>query len=240
MTNAVATQADNLNPFEAYGQAVSSRTIVGELLKFSKGEYTFGQNDTEVDEGTKLVANMDELMVGWVKWEDGKPVEHLMGRVIDGFKPERRSALGDNDQDEWETDDNSRPRDPWQLTNYLLLKDPDGDQLYTFATSSRGGLNAIGELCKTFGRQMRQRPTQFPVIELNVDSYRHSNKAYGKIFVPKFDVAGWAEKAEFAEALEAADQEAAAEDKARKERDDMDEVPARSKPREKAGAETRF
>lgn len=228
---AVATTGGNA--FEQYGNAVSQRTIVGELLKFSKGEYTFGQNDQEVEEGTTLIANMDELMVGWVKWEDGKPAEHLMGRISEGYVPQKRRELGDTDENEWETDDQGRPRDPWQLTNYLLLKDPDGDQIYTFATSSRGGLNAIGELCKVYGRQMRQHPDDFPIIALNVDSYRHSNKAYGKIFTPKLDVTGWAPKAEFAEALEAADQEAA---------DQQPEAPVESggRSRKATTAETRF
>ena len=193
--NAIATQADNLNPFETYGQAVSQRTIIGDILKFSKGEWLAGKDDEEVEEGTEFVALMDEMMVGWVKWEGGKPSEHIMGRVIDGYKPPRRSDLGDNDKADWEADDRGDPRDPWQFTNYLILKAADSDKLFTFATSSRGGINALGALCKDFGKAMRAKPNDFPIVAIGSDSYRHPNKAYGKIHTPSFTITGWTPKA---------------------------------------------
>ncbi|HEX2554221.1 MAG TPA: hypothetical protein VHL98_10995 [Microvirga sp.] len=233
------------NAFEAYAESTSRNRIVGDLLKFSKGEYTAGQNGDEVEEGTQLVANMDELMIGWVKWEDSKPVDMIMGRVAEGYVPPKRAELGDTDEDEWEVDQ-GQPRDPWQLTNYLILKATDSDDLFTFATSSKGGLNAIGKLAGIFGKHMRQRPDQFPVIALNVDSYKHPNKAYGKIFTPKFDVVGWVGKEAFVEALAAADE---ASGEGGGEADEGPEIPfedpkpatSRASGRSKAAAaETRF
>lgn len=208
------------NFFEAYADAADQNRIVGDLLKFSKGEYLAGQNGDEIAEGTELVANMGELMVGWVRWEGGKPTDMQMGRVAEGFDPPRRADLGDTDEDEWERDEQTgQPRDPWQKTNYLILKEPDGDKLYTFATSSKGGLGAVAALCKAYGKQMRQRPDDYPVVALNVDSYRHPNKAYGKIFTPKLDVVGWTDKASIEDAL-------AAENAAQAERREAgDDVP---------------
>lgn len=206
------------NFFEAYAEAADTNRIVGDLLKFSKGEYLAGQNGDEVAEGTELVANMGELMVGWVRWEGGKPTDMQMGRVIEGYSPAGRRDLGDLDESEWERDEGTgQPRDPWQRTNYLILKEVEGDKLYTFATSSKGGLGAIAQLCKAYGKAMRQRPSEYPVVALNVDSYRHPNKAYGKIFTPKLDVVGWSDKGAFEEALaaeaaEAADREAGQDD----------------------------
>jgi len=193
------------NYFQDYGDQVSQKSIVGKLLKFSKGDYLVGENNDEVEEGTQYVANMDELMVGWIKWADSKPEEQIMGRVSEGYQPPKRGSLGDEDKSRWETDEQGRERDPWQFSNYLILKTPgenDVDNLFTFTTSSRGGLNAIGELCKTYGKAMRQRPDEFPIIALKVGSYQHSNKAYGRIKFPIFEVVGWAAKAEFAEALD--------------------------------------
>lgn len=187
------------NVFEAYGQAASQKSIVGDILKFTKfGEYVAGQEEAELPEGRQLVANMDELLIGWVRWSDNKPTDQIMGRIVDGFVPARRHELGDTDESMWETDDDGRPRDPWQKTNYLVLKAAGEEQLYTFATSSKSGLNAIGELCKVYGKQLRQRPDEFPVVALNAGSYIHPK--YKKIFVPKLDVVGWAPKSEFAEA----------------------------------------
>lgn len=188
------------NYFETYGaQMGGGSAITGQLLKFSKGDWLCGQEDDELDEGTKLAANMDSLMVGWVKWDDNKPVEQLMGLLIDGFQPKRRAELGDTDEDSWEVGSDGKARDPWQFTNYLVMKTPgkratDVDELYTFATSSRGGLNAIGALCKTFGKEMRVKPDQYPIVELNVDSYMHPNKEFGRIKIPVLSVAGWEAK----------------------------------------------
>lgn len=202
-----ALAAPEKNAFEQYGEEMQSNRIVGDLLKFSKGEYLAGQNGDEVEEGTELVANMHELMVGWVRWEDNKPTDMRMGRIAEGFKPVARRELGDTDESEWEIDESSgKPRDPWQPTNYLILKDAESDKLYTFATSSKGGLGAIANLCREYGKAMRQKPDQLPVIALGTDSYRHPNKAYGKIFTPKLEIVGWAPRDAFDEAL-AADRE---------------------------------
>lgn len=194
-STALSTGSDNA--YLAYGQAQTQRTIVGDLLKFSKGEYLVGQNDEEMAEGTRLVANMEELLIGWIKWEDGKPSEQEMGRIVDGYTPPRRKDLGDTDETDWEVDTNGAPRDPWNFTNYLVMKEESGDKLFTFTTSSRGGLNAIGELCKVYGKEMRQRPNDYPIVALKVSSYRHSKKEYGKIFVPVLEVVGWAPKGDF-------------------------------------------
>ena len=43
----------------------------------------------------------------------------------------------------------------------------------------------------------------FAMIALAVDSYRHPNKAYGKIFTPKFDVVAWVDKGTVEEAVSA-------------------------------------
>lgn len=192
------------NYFQSYGDQVSQKSIVGKLLKFSKGDFLVGESNDEVEEGTQYVANMDELMVGWIRWEDSKPTDQIMGRVSEGYQAPKRNSLGDDDKSKWEVDEQGRERDPWQFSNYLILKTPGesgDDALFTFTTSSRGGLNAIGELCKAYGKAMRQKPDEFPVISLGVGSYQHSNKAYGRIKFPVFEVTGWVAKAEFAEAL---------------------------------------
>ena len=207
--NEVANRNENLptngggaaDYFSQYGEQAAMRTIVGKLLKFSKGDYMAGENNEDIAEGTELAANMDSLAVGWIKWQDNKPAEQMMGLVCEGYQPPKRKDLDDNDETTWELDENNQPRDPWQFTNQIVLKepgDPEG-QLYTFSTSSRGGINAMGELCKTFGKHSRQAPDDMPVVALSVGSYMHSNKAYGKIKFPILPVKGWVSKYEFAD-----------------------------------------
>lgn len=199
MTTALATGNDN--PFAAYARAANQRTIVGDILKFSKGEWTAGQNEEEIDEGSRFVAVMDELMIGWIKWDGGRPAEHQMGKLVEGFRPAKRSDLGDTDESHWEYDTSGKKRDPWQLTNYLILKDQDSERLFTFAPSSRGGLSAVGQLCEVYGKAIRAKPDQFPVIEIGTSSYKH--ESYGKIKVPTLTVVGWAPKAAAMAALDA-------------------------------------
>lgn len=188
------------NYFEAYGAQASQNTLVGQLLKFSKGDWLAGQGNTELKPGTKLVALMDQLQIGWVKWEDNKPTEQLMGLVIEGYKPMHRKDLGDLDESLWEVDMQGKPRDPWQRTNYLVLRDvgvedvTDEDRMYTFTTSSKGGIGAVVKLCNSYGKAMRQHPDEYPVVELKVDSYAHPIKEYGRIKTPVLELVGWEAK----------------------------------------------
>jgi hypothetical protein len=189
------------NAFLSYAKAVNQRTIVGDILRFSKGDWTAGQNEEEIDEGTRFVAVMDQLMIGWQKWEGGKPTEQEAGLIVEGYRPPSRKDLGDSDETLWERDDRGDRRDPWQKTNWLILKEADGDRVFTFAPSSRGGLSAIGQLCEQYGKMIRQKPEQFPIVAIETSSYRHDT--YGKIKVPVLKVVGWADKAGTLAALEA-------------------------------------
>ena len=219
-----AVAVPSANAFASYGEQISQqRSIVGRLLKFSKGDFLAGEDNQEIRKGTQFVANMDQLLVGWIKWENMRPVEQEMGRLSEGYQPPKRGELGDNDRSQWETDQNGDERDPWQFSNYLLLKTPGEsgeDNLFTFTTSSKGGLGAIGELCKAYSKAMLQRPDQYPVIALMGSSYPHRNKSLGRIKISVFEIVGWAPKAEFEDAEKAA--------------------PAEAEPKAKAAAPTRF
>jgi hypothetical protein len=170
-TTPPSTAADQADLFEGYGNAATARSITGTLLRFSKGDFLAGQDGADIPVGSRFVAIMDSLTVGWVRWEDNATTEQRMGLVAEGFQPERRSDLGDHDKDRWEVDNNEgQPRDPWQFTNYLILQAAKDGEIYTFTTASKGGLGAVGELAKAYGKTMRQKPDQYPVIELYVGS----------------------------------------------------------------------
>jgi hypothetical protein len=210
--NNTSVSAPAANPFTTYGEQASQKSIVGKLLKFSKGDFLAGQDEDEVAAGTEFVANMDELLAGWIRWEDNRPTDQIMGKVSEGYQPPRRSELGDTDKAQWEVDAQGKERDPWQFSNYLLLKGTgEDDELYTFTASSKGGLNSLGDLCKAYGKALAQRPDEYPVISIGVNSYNHPNKEYGRIKVPTFAIVGWAPKNVFADDAVAADAPVAAE-----------------------------
>jgi len=190
MSNEVAKQEQSRNYFEQYGDSVTPTVIVGKLLKMTKfGEWKAGQEEEDIAIGTRLLVNMNTLKIGWQKWVDNKPSEQKMGYLIDGFTPAKRDELGDDDEAMWDVMPDGQPRDPWQFTNVLIMLDPETDELFTFATGSKGGWGAIGELAKAYGKRVRMAPDEHPLIELQVRSYTHAT--YGEIRAPKFMIVGW-------------------------------------------------
>lgn len=190
MSTAVARQEDVADYYAAYGEQASASNLP--FLKFQKGEWTVGQNDDEVPTGTRFVADMGTLKAGWVRWWNGKPTESEMVSIALGHTPPKRHELPDNDPDQWERDQNG-PRDPWQFTNTLELVNPaDPDDRVMLSVSSRGGINAVGALCKAYGSHIRHAPDELPVIALESDSYKHTQ--YGKVYVPLLRVTAWVDR----------------------------------------------
>jgi hypothetical protein len=201
--------------FEQYGEEINPRNIVGQLLRFNKGDWVTGQDSEELPQGKRMIVNMDQLLLGWLRWEEQKPADMRMGLLVEGFKPPSRHSLGygynrDQPEDqspdttEWELDNTGQPRDPWQFTYYLVMRDPDmedeGEGIYTFTTSSTGGKSAIGDLCKLYGRKRREGyKDHYPVVALKVGKYKHSTSQFGWIKVPVLPVVGWASKNVFGE-----------------------------------------
>lgn len=204
-TNTAVAMQGGYDPFAAYGQEAASGS--GNFLKFSKGEWLLGQNDDEIALGRRLAANMGELSIGWIRWSDGKPAERRMGLLAQGYKPESRDALGYTDQTAWEVDDQGKAKDPWNFTNELPLADPDTGEQMTFSASSKGGIGAIGNLCKAYGKEYRAQGGKVPVLELGRDSYKHPT--YGKTYVPVLTISEWVEDSSLAAAPASEEQEEA-------------------------------
>ena len=188
MANEITRPGGSKNIFQQYGEAMSRSAIIGKILKLSKhGTYVAGQDQEEIANGTQMVVDLTKLRTGYIKWVDSKPVERKLG-VIGEYTPPLRSELGDNDREMWEDPD----KDPWQFVNEAIMYDPEAEELYTYSATSKGGLNALGDLMTKYGDHIAlnydNEPAVFPVIALNVGSYMHSNRQFGKIFVPKFDL----------------------------------------------------
>lgn len=176
------------DPFAAYGAEAANG---GTFLKFSKGEWQMGQNADEVQLGRRFAANMDELGIGWIRWADEKPAERRMGLLAAGYKPEPRDGLGFTDQEEWGTDEEGRPKDPWNFTNELPLADPETGEQITYSASSKGGIGCIGNLCKAYARAPQRAQGLVPIVELGRDSYMH--RVYKKTYVPVLNIVDWVE-----------------------------------------------
>jgi hypothetical protein len=102
------------------------------------------------------------------------------------------------DEKDWEVDQDGNPRDPWQFTNYIPFMSETGE-LFTFATGSKSGLNAIGDLLRGYLASKRKYPNDHLKVAIGVGSFK--TKKYGRIKHPEFTIIGHTPKAEFNEAL---------------------------------------
>ena len=186
--------ADAYNPYAAYGEQATGGAR--DIIKFRKGRFFYGQDDIEIPHGARLIANMAAARVGWVRWQDGRPTDEVMVLIGEGVAPPRRNELGDDDRGLWETDDRGDPKDPWQFTNHLPLRGPETGEEFLFATSTRGGIGAIGAFAKAYGTVYRQKPGKLPVVELRASDYAHPNKAYGRVDVPVLELVDWVDEAD--------------------------------------------
>jgi hypothetical protein len=182
--------ADGKNPYAEYAASMNRRPFKGDLLKFDKGDYLAGQEEREIPLGTRFKVAMDYLLVGWVKWKDRTAVVHDMGLLIEGFVAKERSELGDTDQSQWPIGSDGKPIDPWAFTNYLPMIGDEDEEVYTFTTSSKGGINCIGLLCETYGKKFP--PDKDPIIEVQMSSYPHPE--FGRVKYPVFKVVGETDK----------------------------------------------
>jgi hypothetical protein len=180
----------NKSMFSRFAAGVSHRSLVGTLLKYTKGRWVTGDGKTSVPSTTTFVAIMDSLTSGWLKWGDGKPVDAKMGLVADGFEPPRRDELDDLDSTKWEIAEDGSRTDPWQLTLLLVLVSANGSrEIHTFSTTSVGGKNAIADLCDAHA-QTTEGTGEYPLVRLATDSYDHKIKARGTVHVPIFTIVG--------------------------------------------------
>lgn len=184
MNNTLQTTSTARNPFLAYAEAMTPRRLDGTLLRFIKGDFALKEGKA-LPIGTKLVAIMNTLTIGWVKWMGGKPVDYRMGLVIDGFTPPRRADLDDYEGDNWEKDGDGDPRDPWQFVNTVVFTEPATRAMYTFSAPSRGAIGAIGELCKAHAKAPA---ASYPLISLESGSYQHPDRTIGRVKFPIFRV----------------------------------------------------
>jgi len=177
--------AKMLNAMSRLGQA--SRNVGGGLfLRFTKqGEWLFGQDQDDVEEGERFAVNPMSFTNGYIGWENGAVVGEHMCSVMDGM-PCSQADL--------QPIEGKGQSDGWSAQLGVAMKSMDGDEPLElqFKATSRGGKQAIGALADEIAARMEMNASScVPVVELDTDSYKH--KQYGKIFTPVLSVVAWAD-----------------------------------------------
>lgn len=163
------------------------------FLKFVKGSYHFGLDDEELPLGTRLIPNMAELRVGFIKWHEGEVLEERIGLVASG-KAVRREDLDRQDEQLWPCDENGKRTDPWTQVRTLPMKDEANGAEYVFTTSSMGGNRAIVHLTRNWTRGFKANVGKLPIVQL--DTIKKPHKIYGWVHYPIIRLVGWKSEAD--------------------------------------------
>jgi hypothetical protein len=118
-----------------------------------------------------------------------------MGVLYDGFVMPPRESLDDLNPADWPLGLSGGPEDPWQHQICLVLQTPGTHELFTFATTSKTGRRAIGNLLRHYDRMRKRDADHYPVVRLKTSGFNHRDERIGWVPTPMFAVVGKAPKA---------------------------------------------
>lgn len=147
------------------------------------GNWVYGQENIEVEEGSLWAINPTSLQHGWVSWTDNKKGNNeIVGEVMVPMTSPLpgRAEMRDTGWD-WSQ----------QLSCMIVCVagEDEGEQVI-YKTTSVGGMNAMKKLIGEIMKQLDVNPGKpVPVVTLDTDNYMH--KTWGKTYVPVFNVQKW-------------------------------------------------
>ena len=177
----VAAMAGLANSVAVVGAAAGGE----QFLKMTKfGEFVFGMEDLEVEEGSTWAINPTQFQHGWICWgtkqhgTDGECLGEVMAPAA-GPLPEESSLP-------------SKPGN-WTKQISISLRCMDGEDegiQAVFKTNSLGGRKAYAAIVGEVVAKIQDEDVAcVPVVTMEADSYTH--KKYGKIFTPEFKIVEW-------------------------------------------------
>jgi hypothetical protein len=192
---------DNRTSVQQYVDEIAPSSIAGRLIKFSKnGEFVFADTDETVSPDADFIALCDEVLCGWIRFfpeTDGvrPPPDRKMGLLYDGFVMPPRESLGDLNPADWAIGLSGAPEDPFQHQICLVLQTPGTHELFTFATTSKTGRRAIGNLLRHYDRMRKKDADHYPIVRLKSSGFNHRDPRIGFVPTPLLAVVGKAPKA---------------------------------------------
>src|SRR5262245_17723655 len=195
-TLAPATLAEYQTELDQFRQAAirnSRPLLMGQLLRFRKGEWLAGPDKEKIAAGTHFVGIMNEARHGWIKWtQDGDGIKtpvHVVGKTVENFQPPDRAELDCQDETTWPIGLSGKREDPWRSVAYLPLASLDGEQLLTFKTDTKTGVPAFWKFVDRYQWLGRKHLGQYPIVEIQSSGYE--DKRYGWIDTPTLKIVGW-------------------------------------------------
>jgi hypothetical protein len=188
---AVATHSTQ-SSVRQYLDDIAPASIVGRMAKFAKdGPFVTYDDGKAMSDTIPFAALCDQTLIGVLKFNGpGEPPDRRMGLLYDGFVMPDRASLGDTDPAKWEIGLDGKPADPWQHHVYLVLQNTETEELFTFVTSSRTGRRAVGNLLRHYDRVRKTDADFYPLVNLKVGGFQHSDSRVGWVATPVFAVVG--------------------------------------------------
>lgn len=162
-------------------------TGAGELyLKMTKfGEWVYGAEETEVEEGATVAINPAGFQHGWTAWgskargNDGQNVGEVL---VPATQPMPLEA------------DLPNVNGDWSKCIAVQMKITDGEDegvQLLWKANSLGARKAYASLLQAVVARIQEgSEAVVPLVKLVNDHYQH--KTYGKIYTPVLDIVGWA------------------------------------------------
>lgn len=156
----------------------------GELyMQFTKfGEWVFGTDKTEPEEGSVWAVNPMQFQHGFIAWDQANTSQGPTGEVMvnAGHPLPAEAELPD-------------VAGKWSKAIAMTLRCTNGEDeglQCVWKGNSLGARKAYAALLQPVAERISKGKADFvPLVELGADSYTH--KTYGKIFAPELIIVGW-------------------------------------------------
>jgi hypothetical protein len=147
-------------------------------LRLVSGEWVYGAESTEVEEGSEWAVHPGSFMYGLVCWDDGALMGEAMVNVSHP-KPLRSEMM-----------DHGVTWDDQVACVLACVSGEDKGVNVMYKTSSRGGKTAWSKIAEAIATQAEEDPTKIvPIVTLGSDSYKHPK--YGKTYTPEIEIVRW-------------------------------------------------
>jgi pyruvate/2-oxoglutarate dehydrogenase complex dihydrolipoamide acyltransferase (E2) component len=160
----------------------------GEPFLRLDGVWLYGPENIEVEPGSQWAINPLSFKHGFCSWTrhpaESKKKNELVGEVMVAMTAPKPAQVELRDTG-WDWNDQVS----FQLK--CLTGEDVGEQVL-YKNSSKGGINATGELIGAIMAQLDKDPSRpVPVVTLDKDFYNH--KTYGRTDIPVFKIERWVE-----------------------------------------------
>jgi len=202
-SRSVANPSDN--PFAAQGSEGTGGATTYVKFTGATGQFTAGQDDDEIEHGTRFAADLINAQWVWSFWWDGKVVEQFSDALVENptsydnppmelpEDPDGNIDMSIEEIMQAQKDDPANFRDGWSVQASFNMRPLDGsDEEYTLKLNKGVAMNSFHTLRKSFGRQYKLKQGLIPIIELSANSYEPKAKSAGKKrWAPALKIVEW-------------------------------------------------